>query len=102
METKDLTKEDAFKQRFQELMIEGVSIKIDDKKYPNSTFGFKNDIFLWEYNSKKGYLWISYTQIWSKLEGEFSLNYQELKELIKITVEEHFNCKGIIPNNYIF
>jgi hypothetical protein len=85
-------------ERFWGLMLETDSLKID-KAHPNSTFGFKGDKFLWEYDSQNGFLYLSYPIIWSVIEEEYDLGYSEIQAFIKIEVEQHFKCKGVTPNH---
>lgn len=82
---------------FWELILKTNSIKIDKSKYPNLIFGFKDDKFLWKYDSENRYLWLSYIKIWAILEKEYNLSYSETQAFIKSEVEEHFKCKGITP-----
>lgn len=84
-------------QRFWELILQTDSIKIDKEKYPDSTFGFIGEKFLWEYDSKSRILWLSYNMVWGVLEAEFELGYNEVQALVKKGVEEHFKCKGVTP-----
>ena len=84
-------------ERFWQLILETNSIKRDKKIYPDSTFGFKDKDFLWEFDSKKGYLWLSHKLIWSVLEKEYLLKYDDIQSFIKIEMEQQFNCKEIIP-----
>ena len=84
-------------QRFLQLC-EGLTIKIDKEKYPNSIFFFKGNDFFFEYNSKSGSLWCSRNRVWSFLEKEYSLNYNEIESLIKDMLEKHFNLRGVTPS----
>lgn len=88
-------------ERFWELILQTSAIKIDKEAYPDSTFGFVNNTFLWEYNSKCKVLYLSYSSICSILEKEFDLNYNEIQQLIKEQVEEHFKVKGVTPIEYV-
>lgn len=84
-------------ERFWELILQTNSIKIDKEKYPTSTFGFMGEKFLWEYDSKNGYLWLSWKLIWSVFETEYGLQYDDIQSFIKKEVEDHFKCKGVTP-----
>jgi len=78
-------------------LCEGLTLKIDKEKYPNSTFLFKDDKYFFEYDSKNRNLWCSYKHIWGVFEKEYSMQYSDIQSLIKLLVEEHFKCKGITP-----
>jgi len=78
-------------------IINGLTLKIDKVKYPDTIFLFKDDICYIEYNTKNGYLWLKYSTIWSILEKEYSLKYEEIQSFIMNQVEEHFNCRGVTP-----
>ena len=92
--TSKLSKEE----RFWEIMLKTNSIKIDKDKYPNSTFGFVDDKFYWEFDSKISNLMLSHTNVWSIFERDFALKYIDIQSFIKNEVEEHFKCKGITPH----
>ena len=58
---------------------------------------YKNDkIYFW-YNQKNNQLLCSYTLIWSVFEKEYSLNHQEIRNLIQNTVKNTFNGMVVIP-----
>ena len=83
-------------ERFLEL-ISGVTLKFDKSKYLNSTFGFRGDDFIFEYNSESKCLWLSYYKIWRVFEIEYNLKYDYIQSFIKGVVEEHFKFKGVTP-----
>jgi hypothetical protein len=82
---------------FWELMMRTTSIKIDQEKYPNQTFGFVNDKLLWQYDAENGFLWLSDKDIWSVFEKQYSLKYTDIQLFIKNLVEEHFKFRGVTP-----
>jgi hypothetical protein len=86
-------------QRFWSL-INGITLRVDLDKYSSSIFFFKDDSCVIEYNTKSGYLWLSYKDIWSIFEKEYHLKYDEVRSFIKNQVEEHFKCKGVTPKFY--
>lgn len=51
--------------------------------------------YLMDYNPKNGWFWLSYPQVWSKLEFKFGYNNQQIKELTKGILEEHYKLKDI-------
>ena len=83
-------------QRFWELVFE-TEVKFDFDKYPNTIFGFRGDNYVWEFDFKNNYLWLRYSTVWSVLENEYGLNYDDVQSLVKNEVEEHFKCRGVTP-----
>jgi hypothetical protein len=58
--------------------------------YPNFIFFMKDGEVIFDYNNKNGYVYISYEHIWSFLESFFGLEYEEIQDLTKQWVEEHY------------
>lgn len=84
-------------ERFWELLGD-FTTHTDWKEYPGVVF-IKNgegDIIM-EFKQKIRKLNISYQDILYFLEREFSFKEQEVKDLIKSEVEEHFDLKGVTP-----
>jgi hypothetical protein len=63
------------------------------KRYPNFIFYRKNGQIIFDYNKKNGTVYISYEEIWSFLKSMFGMNFDEIQELTKEWVEEHYNLK---------
>lgn len=82
-----------------EILGNELTVKIDREKYPNSVFYFKEDKYLLELEKSGSttYLWCSWFKIWNPISEKFSLEYSEIKQLIKETVEEHFKMRGVTP-----
>jgi hypothetical protein len=76
-------------------LIDGLQLRVDFNKYPNSIFLFDGENCIVEYDTKSNYLWLRYPSIWSVFETEYRLNYQGIRSFIKKEVEEHFRCTGI-------
>ena len=74
-------------------LLNGAVLRIDKEKYPNSTFLFRGDYFLAEYNSKSAILWLSYPRIWSVFESEYGMKHNDIVAFTRGMVEEHFKCK---------
>ena len=81
------------------------SLKTDFIKYlTGCTLSFdKNDIdykkdekILFYYRKSNKYFGVSY-DIWSEFELKYSVNYQELSDLLVCIVEEVLNYKGVTP-----
>ena len=66
-------------------------------EYPNSVFYKNNDVVLFEYDNKNSYFYCHYDKIWSVLESEYCISYQEINDLIKSMVWETLKLKGVIP-----
>ena len=79
-------------QRFWEL-VSGTELKVDFETYPNRIFGFRGDEYVWEYDFENSYLWLRYSTVWSVLETEYSLDYNDVQVLVRSEVEEHFKCR---------
>ena len=71
--------------------------KRSDYFFPRSIFFIKNGEVLFEYDQKFKFFWCDYGKIWSVLETEFDLKYEDIGELIKSMVEEHLNFGRVIP-----
>ncbi len=68
------------------------------KDYPDSVFyvDSENQILM-EYDKKNERVWISYDNIWSKLERYFYLEYKDIQLIIKDWLEEHYKLEGVTP-----
>ena len=60
------------------------------EKYPDNIFHMKNGQCILQYNKKCGYVYVSYREIWKFFEGMFSMSNQQIKDITKIWVEEHY------------
>ena len=87
-----MTPERRFKQLCQNL-----TIKIDEHRFPNKIFWFREDRRIFDYDKETGYFWVNNSLVWSVFESEFGLNYDQIKDLIKGRVEEHFKLKDVTP-----
>ena len=83
-----ISKEERFLQ-----LIDGLTVKIDQKKYPNSVFLFKGNHFYFEI--EKTYIWCSYYKVWSVFEKEYEMEYADVQVFIKDQLEEHFKIKDL-------
>ena len=71
-------------------IFEGLHIKLDLKRHPNSIFFFKEDKFWMYYNWKSGYLGCRREGFWRVLARENRWDYGEVQAFIKKQVEERF------------
>jgi len=84
-------------QRFLDL-IDGMIVKIDKEKYPDSTFFFNGDKCFFEL--EKSTLWVRYAEVWQVFNVEFGMGYSEIQSFIKNQVEQHFKMMGVTPNAF--
>ena len=56
-------------------------------------FYIKDGRVMFDYNKKTGRAHINYEEIWSFLQSVFSIEYEELQEIMKEWVEDNFNIK---------
>ena len=80
----------------------------ESEKYLNHIFFMKDGKVIFDYNKKNGRVFISYDKIWSFLQNFFGLNYEEIQDLTKEWVEEHYklrvtttaSCKTLALNGW--
>jgi hypothetical protein len=72
----------------------------ETEEYTDYIFFKKNDTVIFDYNKKNGVVTISYDHIWSFLENFFGLEYEEIQDLIKKWVEEHYKL-GVTTTNSV-
>ncbi len=60
------------------------------KEYPDYIFHMKDGKCILQYNKKNGYVYVSYKEIWKFFENMFSMSNQQIKDITKIWVEEHY------------
>jgi hypothetical protein len=65
------------------------------EEYPDYLFHMKNGKCILQYNKKTGYVYVSYREIWSFFESFFNMSYQQIKDITKIWVEEHYKMRVI-------
>ena len=64
--------------------------RYETEKYSDYIFHMKDGNCILEYNKKSGYVYVSYREIWSFFERMFGMNYQQIQDLTKVWVEEHY------------
>ena len=65
----------------------------ETEKYPDYIFFMKNGEVIFDYYKKNGWVQISNTKIWSFFESFFSMNYQQIQDITKVWVEEHYKLR---------
>lgn len=78
-------------------MLNQMEIKENRKDYPNSVFFFIGDDVVMEQDEKYKRLFVDGDKIWVVFYFDFGYNYQEVRDLIKGMVEEHFKIGVFIP-----
>jgi len=58
--------------------------------YPNQIFYLKNGNRILDYNKKTGVVYVSYGEIWSFFKSFFGMEYQQIQDITKRWVEEHY------------
>ena len=71
--------------------------KIKTDRYPNSIFFVKDKKIYMEQDLKNGYLWIDYFTIWKDLRTIFSIEDDEIRNIITKWVEETYKLRGVTP-----
>ena len=60
------------------------------KEYPDYIFHMKNGKCILQHNKKNGYVYVSYSEIWKFFENMFGMSNQQIKDITKLWVEEHY------------
>jgi hypothetical protein len=60
-------------------------------QYPDHIFFMKDKQVIFDYNKENGFVYVSYDDIWSFLVRIFSMEYEQIQEVTKLWVEEHYN-----------
>ncbi len=72
-------------------------------KYPTSRFEIFNNYGVWlfdiDYNSENKHFWYSYHRIYKVFSIKYSINYDDLQEVMKDILEEHLDLKGVTPQH---
>ena len=74
-------------------------IPYETNKWSDFIFFMKNGEVIFDYNNKNGYVYMSYDKIWSFLESFFGLEYEEIQDLTKQWVEEHYKLDVTTTDN---
>ena len=73
---------------------------VHSEENPDYTlFRYKPEHNLMVYTIKNGNVYINQYEIWSILEDNFGLNYNEIQELTKEWLSEVYNLRGVTPWN---
>ena len=69
-------------------------------RWPEYIFFMKDGELIFDYNKESGVVYISYDKIWSFLKSFFGLEYEEIQDLTKEWVEEHYKLE--VTTTYVF
>jgi hypothetical protein len=86
-----------------------VVLKWLDKEFGNLTEVVRGDktiyvdqdglpLFYYYQDSKNGYVFINYERIWQLLESIFDMEYEQIRDILKIWLEETYNLRGVTPH----
>ena len=67
--------------------------RYETDKFPNHILYIGDGEVIFDYNQKNGYCHISYKEIWSFLSLVFQLEYEEIQDITKEWVEEHYKLR---------
>jgi hypothetical protein len=65
----------------------------ETEKYPNQVFYRKGKEIIFSYNKKNGMFFVNYQEVWSFFKSFLGLENEQIRELTKIWVEEHYNLR---------
>ena len=65
-------------------------------------YRYKKGHNLMIYNRKNNYVYINYDEIWSVLEDNFGLNYDETQKLTQRWLDDVYNLRGVTPAALVF
>ena len=72
-----------------------------ETKYPTSRFEILNNEGMWlfdiDYNSENKHFCYSYYKIYEVFSIKYSINYDDLQEVMKDILEEYLNLKDVTP-----
>jgi len=70
-----------------------------NSKYRNSVFYLNsNNEVMMEYDKENGHVFIHNDHVWSKIESLFHLNYNDIKSIMKVWLEESYKLEGVTPS----
>ena len=72
------------------------------EEYPDYIFHMKNGKCILQHNKKNGYVYVNYREIWSFLESMFCMENQQIKDLTKKWVEEHYKVGITTEKTHVF
>jgi hypothetical protein len=71
------------------------------KEYPDYIFHMKDGRCILQHNKKSGYVYVNYREIWKFFEDYFSMDSQQIKDITKIWVEEHYKMGVTTTSNFV-
>ena len=74
----------------------------ETEKHSDYIFYRKDKEIIFSYNKKNGYVYVNYDEIWSFLEGMFGMEYEQIRGLTKVWVEERYNLRVTTTGFLVF
>jgi hypothetical protein len=65
----------------------------ETEKEPDYIFYMKDGQIIFDYNKKNGDVYLDYDEIWSFFETVFGMTYQQIEDITKAWVEEHYKLR---------
>ena len=65
----------------------------ETNKYSDYIFYMKNGNVIFDYNKKNDVVYINYDEVWSFFETFFGMEYQQIRDITKAWVEEHYKLR---------
>lgn len=76
-------------------------VRYETDRWNNTIFFIKDGKIIFEYIKRNGDVYISYNKIWFFLESVFGLEFNEISNITKLWVEEHYKLRVKTSyNNY--
>lgn len=72
------------------------------EEYPDYIFHMKNGKCILQHSIKNGYVYVSYSEIWKFLESMFCMEDQQIRDLTKKWVEEHYKVGVTTEKTHVF
>lgn len=76
-------------------IIDGLTIRVDKDKYPDSIFLFKGDE--WVFEIEKSTVWCRQDKAWNRISESIQGDYSATQAFLKIPLEQHFKMKDVTP-----
>jgi len=72
----------------------------ETEEHPDHVFYLEGKKIIFDYNKKNGYVYVNYEEIWSFFESFFGMEYEQIRDLTKVWVEESYNLR--VTTTHIF
>ena len=65
----------------------------ETEEHPDHVIYLEGKKIIFDYNKKNGYVYVNYEEIWSFFESFFGMEYEQIRDLTKVWVEESYNLR---------